>query len=159
MYKDEYKVARFSIQLLNVTVSELHVQGDTDKMKDAMSNNNGKLKQNTDIQHENSPIVKSSTSTSMYGFCKMNVEIVDPSIKQKTVYLHVQLVLKGLFIKDKAAKISDETFKKRVTQLTIPLLLPYVKANLQLITGMLSIPSFNLPTIDIIKTINKNSKE
>ena len=86
MNKDEYKVARFSIQLLNVTVSELHVQGDTDKMKDAMSNNNGKLKQNTDIQHENSPIVKSSTSTSMYGFCKMNVEIVDPSIKQKTVY-------------------------------------------------------------------------
>jgi hypothetical protein len=33
MNKDEYKVARFSIQLLNVTVSELHVQGDTNLNK------------------------------------------------------------------------------------------------------------------------------
>src|SRR5574344_1243497 len=142
MNKDEYKVARFSIQLRNVTVSELHVQGDTDKMKAAMSKNKGKLEQNSDIKQKNSPVLKNSTSSSMYGFCRMNIEITDSNIKQKQVYLHVQLVLRGLFVKDKTARISDETFEKRVKQLTIPLLLPYVKANLQLITGMLGIPNF-----------------
>ena len=72
--------------------------------------------------------------------------------------MDVKVEVRGVFCKSDTY-MSDEEFIKNIHKLCVPLLLPTAKSTLQIMTGITDLPSFSLPTIDIIQTIGMNDKE
>lgn len=157
MDEKEYKIIRHSVQLDCVNVGELHIEGDILKLKNA----HGKMSQKFNLSQN----LKTSESNpfSIEGKCKVVIDINHRSFD--TPY-KICLVIIGIFSSELKATNESEVnsenekneFATNVSKLCIPLLLPYVKSYLQMVTGILSIPPFPIPTMDILRSIEENNK-
>lgn len=155
MDEKEYKIIRNSVQLTEVNVSELHVTGSVYDYKEARRNGENVRQQVRFFQDQNETKAIENYFCS-FCLCRVEARVSIKTEKKLTELFCVTLAVSGI-LRSKIIDMNDmEKFNKTADMLCFPLLLPYIKSYLQSVSGMLAVPTFNIPTMDIIKSIEKN---
>ncbi len=139
----EYKLARDSIQLVNAYVinccAELFAEMDS-KSRCEMSTQIGKKQERI-------------SDTDVNGYIKVEV-IIKPNGEDRQL-ARFMVECKGLFhVVSRDVETKEQDY--RINLQLVPQLLPYVRMALTNLSSMLNIAPIILPTIDIIRSIEKN---
>ena len=148
----EYKIFRHNISLVDAHIIEIHAKKVAEEPLEG--NNTHSLKVEMGI--DESSLEKGSNI--IIGYVKA---IVDVTMENKeNPFMQFIVVARGAFERQcKVDELDNEKFKNGVKSLAVSLLLPYIRASLASISGLMNAPIAYIPTIDILKSMSENMTE
>lgn len=134
---EEYKIARNSIQLIDVELMVLNCEKNisVDKEGKGLS---------LEIKRE----VGDIDNNKLDAF--LHVDIIGPDEIFK-----IHLILRGICNRGNR-EITDNQFKEYAHSQIVPLLLPYARECISNTLIRMKLPNFHLPTIDVLETLKAN---
>lgn len=140
---EEYKIARDAIQLTKACIISCQAEqlADFDAKTECTLPTKLLKKYNRISDNE------------IHGYVKAEISVVSRLEDKEIAKLMVEC--KGVFNVIKSG-LEKEEEEKRVNLQMVPQLLPYIRSSLTNLSSMMSIPPITLPTIDVIKSIQKN---
>lgn len=148
IYKD-YKLSRDSIQLVEVTVTKCFAEVD-DNLDNEFSPDYAPV--NLNLSHSCDWI----NDRTAKGYLRAKVSVLNENSEKPIAKFSIDVV--GLFRAISNRKINRLEYTRRIELQLVPQLLPYVRSTLTTLSALLTIPPVVLPTMDIIRSIQKNGQ-